>query len=264
MKDTRKNTILWSVLISSMMFSFQLAGLTGTAILNKVDSVMRSRNSLAVATMTVTTTLGSQRSFTQWSISRGNRSVTKFTSGSVRGMSMLSIDDGAQIWVYFKSSGRTRKLIANARDKSVAGSDFSYSDMSNSKYSKEYYVEGSVQDLGSSWKLVLKPRNPDQIQYSKLILTVDKADCVPRTVVYYNKDGINFKTLTVSEIKTVSGVITPCKFVMKNLLENTTSIIRLQRVKYIQRIDPRFVRQSGLDSSISVWSSYYPFFSNQP
>lgn len=258
----KSNRIIGRVLLSSLLLlqTAQLAAIAGPALLQRVDRVMRSRNSLMVAQMSVTTTLGSRRSFTQWGITRGSRSVTKFVSGSVKGMTVLSVNHGSQIWVYFKSSGRTRKLISNAREKSVAGSDFSYSDMANSKYSREYRVVGGVRDNGEHWQVTVKPRKPAATAYSRLDLTVRKSDSVPSRIAYYNSDGIKFKVLTVSDIKKISGVVTPMKFEMRNLLENTRSTVTVKRVKYLSSIYPRFVRQNSLDSSSSVWSSFYPFF----
>jgi len=57
---------------------------------------------------------------------------------SIRGMSILS--KGDDLWIFFPSTGRVRKIAGRAKDQSIqgVGGDFSYEDMSAGKLSERY------------------------------------------------------------------------------------------------------------------------------
>lgn len=237
--------------------SSALCALSGTQIINRADDLFRSRTSLAVSKMTIITSSGDPRTFLQWGMTMGDRTVTKFASGFVRGMTILTVDNGDQIWVYFRSSGRTRRLASHARNSSVAGSDFSYDDFSNTAYARKYRCTLMGED-DRYWTVTLLPRG--ESHYSSLTARVRKSDFVPVSMVYYNKHGVRYKELKIEEVRTIGGVLTPMVISMKNLLTGSRTVIRTEKIVYPARLRPEFFSSSGLSRSMESWKAVYPFF----
>jgi outer membrane lipoprotein-sorting protein len=245
-----------SVLIGLLLVSGYIFGLNATEIMEKADEnpdqsidkhyghYHHQRHPAAIL---------------MWGMAMGNRSVTKFASGLVKELTMLSLNDGDEIWVYFRSSGRTRRLASHAKNSGVAGSDFSYDDMANTKYSQTYHC--TLLETGDTYyKLELKPKKPDQSSYHKLIVQVRKDNFVPEKILYFNKDGEPFKQFVIKEIRTISGTLTPMYYQMKNLLTGSLTTIEMKRIKYLPRLKKIFFSTSGLSRSLETWKATYPFF----
>jgi len=233
--------------------------LSAVQIMKKADEVFAEKTSLSISRMIITTSGGGKRSFLQWGMNMGSRSVSKFASGFVKGLTMLSIKNGDEIWVYFASSGRTRRLASSARNSGVAGSDFSYNDMSNTKYSKAYHCK-LLSSSGSDYLLELKPKKGTDTAYNKLYVTVDKKRFIAKKIIYYNQDGEKFKRLVIKKVKLISGIITPMEFEMKNLITGNITKIEITKIKYLNRLRRIFFSSTGLSRSLETWKAVYPFF----
>ena len=248
------NVILLFIITAGYSF-----GLSAIQIMRKADEVFTQKTSLSVSRMIITTSGGGKRAFLQWGMSLGSRSVNKFASSFVKGLTMLSVNDGDEIWVYFASSGRTRRLASSARNSGVAGSDFSYNDMSNTKYSKAYKCR-LLSSSGSDYSLELKPKKNTDTGYSKLIVNVDKKSFITKKILYYNQDGGKFKRLLIKKVKIISGIITPMEFEMKNLITGNVTEVEIIKIKYLNRLRRIFFSSGGLSRSLETWKAVYPFF----
>jgi len=235
-------------------------GISAYEIMKKADRIFQMRTSLSISMMTITTSSGSKRSFKQWGMNMGSRSVSKFASGFIKGMTMLSLNDGDEIWVYFPSSGRTRRLASHAKNSSVAGSDFSYNDMSNTKYSIKYRAK-KVSEKGDYFTLELYPKKPSTDQYSKLKIWIRKDNYVPKKILYFNKDKEKYKLLTIDKIKTINSIITPMHFTMKNLESGSETTMKIIKIRYTNRLLRIFFSSNGLSRSLENWKGVYTFFS---
>jgi len=244
-----------------MLNAFSVMAMSGKAIVKKCDEIFRIRTCLSVSTMTITTSSGSKRTFLQWGMSMGNRSVTRFASGFVKGMTILSVDDGDQIWVYFRSSGRTRRLASHAKNSSVAGSDFSYNDFSNTAYAEKYHCLLLAKEE-SHYKVRLTPDSSGETRYSRLIVWIRKDNFIPERTVYYNENGERFKEMRITEVKVISGILTPVRVSMKSLHSGTETVVKTLKVRYLPRLQRSFFRSSGLSRSLELWKAVYPFFND--
>ncbi|MGD2088012.1 MAG: outer membrane lipoprotein-sorting protein [Candidatus Aminicenantes bacterium] len=246
-------------LIGLLLVSGHVLGLDAVEIMEKADEIMKIQTSLSISAMTITTTSGSQREFLMWGMAMGDRMVSKFASGLVKGLTMLSIDNGDEIWVYFRSSGRTRRLASHAKHSGVAGSDFSYDDMANTKYSQVYNCK-LLETNDTHYHLELIPKKPNQTPYQKLLVRVRKDNFVPENILYFNKDGEKFKQFIIKEIQTISGILTPMYYEMKNLLTQSVTTIKMKRIKYVPQLQKVFFSTNGLSRSLETWKATYPFF----
>jgi len=233
--------------------------MSGIDIVRKSDRIFRRRTSISVSTMTITTSSGKKRRFLQWGMSMGRRTLSKFAYGFVKGMTILSVNDGDQIWVYFPSSGRTRRLASHAKNASVAGSDFSYNDISNTSYVKKYRCK-LLRIEGNTYKIRLVPRKKRETKYSKLIIWIRKDNFIPERTIFYNKNGEKFKEMLITKVKVISGILTPVRISMKNLNSESVTVVEIKKTRYLPRLRRSFFRSGGLSRSLEVWRATYPFF----
>ncbi|MCK4907579.1 MAG: outer membrane lipoprotein-sorting protein, partial [Spirochaetes bacterium] len=145
------------------------------------------------------------------------------------------------------------------RNSGVAGSDFSYNDMSNTKYSKSYKCR-LLSSSGSDYSLELKPKKNTDTGYSKLIVNVDKKSFITKKILYYNQDGGEFKRLLIKKVKIISGIITPMEFEMKNLITGNVTEVEIIKIKYLNRLRRIFFSSGGLSRTLETWKAVYPFF----
>ena len=182
-----------------------------------------------IMTQTITTSTGMSRTFTIKTYSDGKNTYMKYIKPArVKGFKMLFLNDGDEIWIYYKRSGRTRKIASHNKNKSVMGSDFSYEDFSGKGFKQDYKVK--LLDEEEHYRLRLIPKK-DDASYSKLIVWISK-DFLTKRIDYYNKKNDLVKRLRVSDYKKIDGYSTPFKIVMKNLKKGTKTVMEIKEVEY--------------------------------
>jgi hypothetical protein len=132
--------------------------------------------------------------------------LVRFTSGEVKGMSMLteSID---RMYVYLPGYKKVRRLASHNVNQAFMGSDFSNSDMATAAYS-DFYNASIHQEDDKFWHLKLTPKN-DSVQYGHLVMKVEKGTFMYWRLEFYNKKSEMVKLLENQVPKTFPGVTEP-------------------------------------------------------
>ena len=212
-------------------------------IIKKADAAGTSETSHTVMTQTIQTTGGAVRTFTieSWATGGDDKSLMRFLDPAPsRGIGMLSLDGGDNIWAYFPDSDDLRKIASSARNSSMEGSDFSYEDMSGATFADKYTAgEVTEEDVGDSacYRVTLTPTGKSS--YSKVVVWIDTSSYVLRRSHYFDKKDRHAKTLTMSGWNQVSGVWTPQTMVMKNEKRGSSTTIEMVSVEYGVQLDDR-------------------------
>jgi outer membrane lipoprotein-sorting protein len=176
--------------------------------------------------------------------------LTEYTApNQVRGMKILTLNDGDDIWVYFPRTNRTRKIASSARNRRVQGSDFTYDDMATGKLAKHWTGKllGTEELDGTKcFKLQLKPTEHGPRSYSKAIAWVSKADFTARRIVYFDLDGDRIKRLDLTDYRKISGVWVPHKYTMTNLTDGGRTIMRVKQAEVNVRLPGGLFAESSL------------------
>ena len=222
-------------------------------ILNRMDQVEKYKSIYAESTQVIITSDGEKRTFKikSWAVNNGEKQLMEYMSPArVKGVKILMLKDGDDIWSYSPRSRRIRHLASHAKRQKVMGSDFTYEDMGGGKMSRKY--TGRVvkeEKLGKvdCYVLELTP-TPEGPSYKKITAWVGKKDFMVRRIDYYDEDGGKpFKTLYLSDIKKVSGHITPMKIRMKNHLDGGETVNEYTRIEYDRPIPDKKFSSSRLD-----------------
>jgi outer membrane lipoprotein-sorting protein len=224
--------------ILALALALPAAGLTGAEILRKVDEAFAVESMWSVAQEVITTPEGETRTFTIESYAKNGNELQLMRyvkPASVAGTTYLLLDYGDDIWAYFAETDRSRQIAANARHRSVMGSNMTYEDMAvSADYAERYAAEllGEETYAGAEcYLLELEPLYP-QSAYSKLLCWVDGETWLPLKTDYYDSSGELLKRFHLRDIRTTDGVATPYYYEMRGLQDGSVTEMTIIKVRY--------------------------------
>lgn len=147
-----------------------------------------------------------------------------------------------EMFVYLPAVGRVRRITGSFANKPLFGTTFSYFDF------KQIWnafgdlmlvaIEGTTKINGRPvYKLHFHTPPDSRIAYSTIAVWVDKKTCVPLRVDFI-RDGEVIKRMTVPKgalEKTANGYWYPSRIEMTDLVDNLTSVMRIQSLKKLEK-----------------------------
>ena len=228
-------------------------GMSLEDILKKMDLVEQYKSIYAESTQVITTSDGEKRTFKikNWAVNTGEKQLMEYTSPArVKGVKILMLKNGDDIWSYSPRSRRIRHLASHAKKQKVMGSDFTYEDMGGGKMSEKYTGTAAGEeklDKVDCYVLELIP-TPEGPSYEKIVAWVGKKDFMVRRIDYYETGGSKpFKTLFLTDIRTISGHVVPMKMRMVNLQDRGETLQEYTRVEFDRTIPDGKFSSSRLD-----------------
>jgi outer membrane lipoprotein-sorting protein len=222
------------------------------AILKKVDAAGYADSTRMKVSQKVITPSGDTRTFKilSYTLNGNEKSLTHYVGPEqVRGMKILSLRDGNDIWSFFPRTNRVRKLASSARNRKVQGSDFTYDDMAQGKMVKQWKgkVLGEEKMAGKAcYKLELYPTAEGPKSYKRIITWIDKAAYIPYRIDYYDLDNYLLKRLEIKDYKKVSGVFIPFSYNMINLTDGGKTLMKVADAEVNVKLDPVMFTEAGL------------------
>jgi outer membrane lipoprotein-sorting protein len=144
----------------------------------------------------------------------------------VKGMGLLS-QDRDTLYVYLPSYHRVRRLAVHAKRQTFQGSVYSFDDMAQITFAPDYSAKVLSDDGAQVAVLELTPRPGRDMQYSKLVATVDRRIWFFTKLEYYDPDGKHVKTETRSNYQAdgEGGLMTRLRMV--DLRSKTETVIEV-------------------------------------
>jgi outer membrane lipoprotein-sorting protein len=220
------------------------------AIVRAVDAKQHSDTARQEMTMTTYPDARDEqnkREFTIKGYSKGDDdSYMEFLEPrSIRGLRILG--KGDDNWVFFPSTGRTRKIAGKSKKESVqgVGGDFSYEDIGGGSYESKYDFRLLKSDA-STWTLEGAAKKKDGV-YSKVLLVADKATSLPLRMEFSSKEDGHYKDLSFSEVKVLGGRDTATRMTMVNLKKGSKTVIVIKAAEYDIAVDERYFNPSRFD-----------------
>ena len=117
----------------------------------------------------------------------------RFTApGDVKGMGVL-VENQDIMYVFLPGFQKVRRVGTHVKNQTFMGSDFSYEDMSLSRYSPTYDAK-LVKEDAKSWELELTVKPGQEIEYPHVHMWVDKKSMQPTKIDYMDASGKVLKT----------------------------------------------------------------------
>lgn len=150
---------------------------------------------------------------------------------SVKGVTLLNIDDGEKIYLYMPAYGKARRIAGSSKGDEFMGTGLSYEDM-NMNYEDKDYEKKLLEETDSEFIIEVIPSDEDT-SYKKIIITVDKEKFYTKEVEFYDMSENLTKTLEITKIKIDDkGKITPMEIAFTDTEENKNTKIVIKEMEY--------------------------------
>ena len=160
-----------------------------------------------------------------------NTLVRFLSPKSVKGVTLLNINDGEKIYLYMPAYGKARRIAGSSKSDEFMGTGLSYEDMSMDYKDKDYEKE-LLEETDSEFIIEVIPSEEDT-SYKKIILTVDKVKFYAKKVEFYETSNKLIKTLTINKIKIDDkDKITPMEIEFTDIEEEDKTKIVIKEIEY--------------------------------
>ena len=108
-------------------------------------------------------------------------------------------------WIYIPAVDLVRRIAAEDKRSSFAGSDFTYEDVSGRDVGDDDHRLLREEDLGGRKTWVVESRPRDRVDYSRRLVWIDQETYLPLREEYYDLQGGRYKVFTAEEIREIRG-----------------------------------------------------------
>lgn len=227
-------TAFIAILITGTIISSSaLIAQDAATLLGNMDKVMfSSKDKQANMTMILTNKKGKEKIREAIMMQKGtDMRLYRYTQPeSQAGIATLSLPDGI-MWMYMPALGKPKKISIMAKTGAFNNTDFSYEDMATTPFSERYTPE-LLETRPDSYVIQLTPMDENS-QYSKVVVTLDKANYYPVIMEYYDERDQKFKE-AVYQYEKIGMYWNAKEVVMTDLRKEHSTKILLKDVKFDQ------------------------------
>jgi len=160
-----------------------------------------------------------------------NTLVRFLSPKSVKGVTLLNINDGEKIYLYMPAYNKPRRIAGSSKGDEFMGTGLSYEDMSMD-YKDEEYEKTLLEETDDEYIIEVLPSDEDS-SYEKIILHVDKTIFYAREVEFYETINELTKTLTINKIKIDDkDKVTPMEIEFTDMEEEDKTKIVMKEIEY--------------------------------
>jgi outer membrane lipoprotein-sorting protein len=137
-------------------------------------------------------------------------------------------------WLYMPALKLVRRIAADDKRSSFAGSDFTYEDVSGRDLEEDAYALVREEDLGGKVCDVLRstPKTEKSADYGYKLSWIDRTTFLPLKEEYYDRQGNLARVFTAGEVKEVQGFPTIVRRTMANLQTGHRTEVVFEEIKY--------------------------------
>ena len=235
-------TLKFSLIVSILTLSMGInAQLTGREIVDKAYNLPTGDDITSTLTMTLTNKSGQTRvrKIKQFSKDFGSveKSIMFFLSpADVKNTSFMNwtydSDKSDDQWIYLPALKKVKRISSDSKSDYFMGSDFTYDDLGDRKLDADTHQLLREETIDGKECYVVESISKDEdYMYSKTITWIRKDNFVGMKKEFYDEDEELLKTLTIKDVKEISGFWTITHSEMKNVQKNHKTTIQLSEIK---------------------------------
>jgi len=158
-------------------------------------------------------------------------------------------------WLFMPALDLVKRIAANDKRSSFAGSDFTYEDVSGRDISEDEFSLVKEEKVGENDCYVLKsvPKNPKSADFSYKLSWIDKKSFLPQKEEYYDLRGEKYKLFTAEEVKEIAGFPTVTRRKMENLKTKHQTVTIYEQVAYNLGLDEAAFTERYLKRPPAQW-----------
>ncbi len=198
--------ILLLLLVPTIVFGSELSV---NELLDKVDSLYRSKDSYAQVEMEVVTPHWERTmKLDMWSEGLDKTFIRILTPRKDKGVSTLRLKN--EMWNYFPKIDRTIKIPPSMRMGAWMGSDFTNDDLVKETTLREDYSSKMISKASdTNYIIELTPKESAVSVWDKVIVFIDKLSVLPVKQDFYNERGELVRTMSFKSVKKIGGRVLP-------------------------------------------------------
>ena len=245
----------WRLALSGSLLVVLVSGTAraqeGDTILARVDAVMNApRDMTAVERMTLVDADGTskERSIQMYQKGADKRLVRFVTPADVRGVGFLRLAED-RMYLYLPAFRRVRRIASSVKNEDFMGTDFSYEDISQTRYGGDYAVTATKAEPEIS-TITLEPKDGANVSYSRLVMKVQRSNWVFTEIDYYDLNGDRVKTLKASGIERIDGYWVAKRLEMVSWKSGHRTVLELDQLSFDTGLSDDFFTQRTLKRPI--------------
>jgi outer membrane lipoprotein-sorting protein len=151
-------------------------------------------------------------------------------------------------WLYVPALKLVRRIAANDKRSSFAGSDFSYEDVSGREPEEDTHTLLREERVGERSAHVVEsvPKDPASVDFGRKLSWIDRATWLPLKEEYYDRRGELARVFTADELKEVQGFWTVTRRTMTNVQSGHRTEAVLADIRYDQKLSPELFSERAL------------------
>jgi len=168
-----------------------------------------------------------------------NTLVRFLSPKSVKGVTLLNINDGEKIYLYMPAYNKPRRIAGSSKGDEFMGTGLSYEDMSMD-YEDKDYKKTLLEETENEYIIEVLPIGED-LSYEKIILHVNKTNFYAKKVEFYETMNELTKTLTINKIEiNDKDKVTPMEIEFTDMLEGDKTKIVIKEIEYDVELSSSF------------------------
>lgn len=229
-------------LLTISILALSINAITVDEILDKMEENENAQTTRMEITQTIVSANGRESisKMISWSMDKNDKSISEYVSPArIKGMKILMLNDGDDIWFYSPRTSRARKIASHQKNQSVNGSDFSYEDMSTKDRREEYNCKLASEEKKSGkncYKIEMMAKDTKKI-YQKMTFWVDKESYVPIEGHMFDEAGALWKKLFMTGVKKTGKYWSADKIEMQNVIKGSKTIMSVDKEEYDIEVD---------------------------
>ena len=182
-------------------------------IIRQVEERLNGKTAVLKIAMIIITSRAT-RTMKMDSYAVGNeKSFIKITyPGKDYGITFLKIDDA--MWQYVPRIEKIIKIPASMMLQSWMGTDFTNDDLVRESSISRDYDARIITENDESYEIELLPRPEATVVWGRLVMGVAKKEHLPKSVRYFDEEGVLVRTLQYTEVKQLGDRLYPSRWVM--------------------------------------------------
>lgn len=201
--------------------------LTGNEVLKKVEDTYNApKDRVSEIKMVLIESDGSvkEKEMKFWMKGKHKKLFVFRSPADVKGVGFLVLSDN-ELHLYLPAFKKIRRIASHVKNEPFMGTDFSYNDLAKSEFTKNYNAK-TKEKKENQYVLELIPKPESDVNYSKLIMFVNKKVFLPDSIKFFDKGGNLFKIMRNRKFSQIKSYWVIGEVEMENVKDKHKTIMK--------------------------------------
>ncbi|MEN3044183.1 MAG: outer membrane lipoprotein-sorting protein [Candidatus Hydrothermales bacterium] len=221
--------------------------LNGNEILKKVEDTYNAPSDrVSELKMVLVESDGTQkeREMKIWMKGKHKKLFVFKSPADVKGVGFLVLSDD-ELYIYLPAFKKIRRIASHVKNESFMGTDFSYNDLAKSEFTKDYSAV-IKEENENQYVLILTPKPESDVEYSKLIMFVNKKIFLPDSIKFFDKGNNLLKIMRNKKFVQIKNYWSINEIEMENVKDKHKTVMKTLKQEYDLGLSEEIFTQRNL------------------